>query len=134
MTVTTNRAVTGLAAAILLIVGTACGSDNNEAAAAGDTGETIIACASGTLNVAGNSSLKRAWVAWVDAYQQQCADAALNYDGQGSGYGRTQFVQKQVPMASSLAALAGQHRAQAQQRCAPGAAVELPMTVIPIAL
>jgi phosphate transport system substrate-binding protein len=139
MIVSLSKPMTCLVAAVLLLGAAAgaagCGSDDNladDAAAATDGGQ--IDCAAGTLNVAGNSSLKRAWSAWVEAYQRECADATLNYDGQGSGYGRTQFVQKQVPLASSLAALAGDQRTQARQRCAPGAAVDLPMTVIPISL
>jgi phosphate transport system substrate-binding protein len=126
------RPVAGLAVVVALLGAGGCGSDNN-ASASSNSGPSID-CATGTLNVAGNSSLKRAWVAWVDAYQQQCADAALNFDGQGSGYGRTQFVQQHVPLASSLASLAGEQREAAQQRCAPGAAVDLPMILIAIAL
>jgi phosphate transport system substrate-binding protein len=133
MIVSLVRPATGLVAAVVLLAMSACGSDG-AAPVVADSGSTNIECASGTLNVAGNSSLKSAWATWVEAYQKQCADAALNFDGQGSGYGRTQFVQKHIPMASSLAALAGEQGAQAQQRCAPGKAIDLPMAIIPITL
>lgn len=122
-------AVAGLSA-VLLVAG--CGTDGP--AAAGDSAGGAADCASGTFNMAGNSSQKKAIATWTEAYQQRCADAAVNYDGQGSGYGRTQFIQKHVPMAGSLASLTGEQKKQAQQRCAPGAAVDLPMAIIPISL
>ncbi len=115
---------------IFLVAG--CGTDDPAASGGGAAGAAN--CASGTFTVAGNSSMKKGIAAWIEAYQQRCTDVAVNFDGQGSGYGRTQFVQKHVPMASSLASLTGDQKVQAQQRCAPGAAVDLPMAIIPITL
>ena len=122
------------AVAALLLAG--CGTDENtpanaEAPVASD--ETVD-CAAGTFNGAGSSAQKPAIVAWTAAYQQSCPDVAFNYDAQGSNNGRTQFIQKQVPLAGSDAYLVDPQRSQADQRCAPGSAVDLPMVVTPIAI
>lgn len=119
-----------LTAAVLLLVG--CGTDANvpdaQNAAAG-------ACPSGkNLNGAGASSIKLAVADWTAAYQGQCPDVGINYDAQGSGNGRTQFIQKQVPLAGSDVPLPAAQRAQAQRRCAPGQAVDLPISIEPIAI
>jgi phosphate transport system substrate-binding protein len=95
---------------------------------------TTTNCVTGTFNGAGSSAQKPAVVAWTAAYQQLCSDVAFNYDAQGSNNGRTQFIQKQVPLAGSDAYLVDAQRDQAKQRCAPGTAVNLPMVITPIAV
>lgn len=122
------------AVAVLLLAG--CGTDENtpaNAAAPVATDDTVD-CVSGTFNGAGSSAQKSAIVAWTAAYQQSCSDVAFNYDAQGSNNGRTQFIQKQVPLAGSDAYLVDPQRGLADQRCAPGSAVDLPMVITPIAI
>src|SRR5262245_33571149 len=118
------------AAALLLLAG--CGTDSNGPSAAPAGASTD--CVGGTFNGAGSSAQKPAIVAWTAAYQQSCAEAAFNYDAQGSNNGRTQFIQKQVPLAGSDAYLVEPQRTQAAQRCAPGTAIDLPMVITPIAV
>src|SRR5262245_54636744 len=87
-----------VAAAAVVALAAGCGTDDNTATAS--TGSTAD-CVSGTFNGAGSSAQKSAIVAWTAAYQQQCPDVAFNYDAQGSNNGRTQLIQKQVPLAGS---------------------------------
>lgn len=125
-----------LAAAVVatMLLSTACGADSNNNPAPQAAAGPALDCAAGTFNGAGSSAQKRAVVAWTAAYQQQCTDVAFNYDAQGSNNGRTQFIQKQVPIAGSDAYLVDPQRTQAGQRCSPGAAVDLPMVLTPIAI
>src|SRR5919198_4292398 len=114
--------VTATAAAVLLL--TACGTDANVSDAP-NQGGAAGQCPSGkNLNGAGASSIKVAVATWTAAYQGQCPDVGINYDAQGSGNGRTQFIQKQVPLAGSDVPLPPAQRGSAQQRCAPGQAVD----------
>lgn len=133
-----------LAAGLLagaLVLG-ACGTDDNSSGSAsgssgspsaGGTG-TNLDCGSGSLQAAGSSAQKPAVNAWIQAYQGQCSDAAVNYDGQGSGVGITQFSQGQVPLAGSDSALKPEEQTKADARCAGGKAVDLPMVATPVAV
>ena len=123
------RRAAGAALSLLLVAG--CGTDANGSAPTTGGGAD---CVAGTFNGAGSSAQKPAVVAWTAAYQQQCANVAFNYDAQGSNNGRTQFIEKQVPLAGSDAYLVEPQRGQANQRCAPGTAIDLPMVITPIAV
>jgi phosphate transport system substrate-binding protein len=103
------------------------------AATAGGTA-TGIDCAVGSLTAAGSSAQKGAYAAWIDAYQTACPGAVISYDAQGSGAGRTRFVQAQVPLAGSDSALTEDQKAAAETRCAPGKAVHLPTVLAPVAV
>ncbi|MGH3391677.1 MAG: phosphate ABC transporter substrate-binding protein PstS [Actinomadura sp.] len=126
------RPFQAIPAALLLA---ACGTDANVAPDAPNPAAASITCPKGTdLNGAGASSIKIAVTNWITAYQSKCPNIGINYDAQGSGNGRTQFINKQVPLAGSDAPLKDEQKAQAQQRCAPGQAVDLPMSIEPIAI
>jgi phosphate ABC transporter phosphate-binding protein len=119
-----------LTATTLLLA--ACGTDENPAAV---DNAAVGTCPSGKdLNGAGASSIKLAIADWTAMYQGQCPGIGINYDAQGSGNGRMQFVQKQVPFAGSDVPLPSAQRGAAQRRCAPGQAINLPMSVEPIAI
>jgi phosphate ABC transporter phosphate-binding protein len=125
-------AVAGAGALLLPASLAACGTDSNVTDA---PNANAGSCPSGkNLNGAGASSIKVAVANWTAAYQSQCPDIGINYDAQGSGNGRTQFIQKQVPFAGSDVPLPPAQRGPAQQRCAPGQAVDLPMSIEPIAI
>lgn len=132
--------VAGLSAGSLLLA--ACGSDSPSTPAAGSgsgsgtssSGGGSADCFDGTLNAAGSSAQKPAINAWTQAYQAKCSGASINYNGQGSGTGRTSFVKKQVPVAGSDSALKDPQKGQADARCAPGTAVDLPMVITPEAV
>jgi phosphate transport system substrate-binding protein len=119
----------------------ACGTDDNSTDSAapspGSTATTTgtsLDCGSGSLQAAGSSAQKPAVNAWIQAYQSQCPDAAVNYDGQGSGVGITQFSQGQVPLAGSDSALKPDEQTKADARCTGGRAVDLPMVATPVAV
>jgi len=126
--------VVGLIAGALVL--SACGSDNEDLATGGGaaTGGNAADCPSGSLSAAGSSAQNSAYTAWIAAYQAQCADLAVTYDPQGSGNGRTQFFNRQVPLAGSDSAIKDEDRAKADARCAPGKAVDLPTVITPIAV
>ena len=126
--------VVGLMAGALAL--SACGSDNEGDTATGGpaTGGTTAECPSGSLSAAGSSAQNTAYTAWITAYQGQCSGVDINYDPQGSGNGRTAFVNKQVPLAGSDSSIKDADRGRADARCAPGKAVDLPTVITPIAV
>jgi phosphate transport system substrate-binding protein len=109
---------------------TACGSDN---ATPSTGGAASSDCASGSFTAAGSSAQKPAFNAWKQGYEAKCADVSLNYDGQGSGYGRNQFIAKQVALAGSDSALKDDEQVKADARCTGGKAVGIPMVITPVA-
>jgi len=126
--------VAGLIAGALVL--SACGSDNDEdtgGGSASSTGGNSADCPKGSLSAAGSSAQNTAYTAWIAAYQAKCGEVAINYDPQGSGNGRTQFFNKQVPLAGSDSAIKDDDRGKADARCAPGKAVDLPTVITPIA-
>jgi phosphate transport system substrate-binding protein len=124
--------IAGLVAGTLAL--SACGSDNTggDTGGGGATGGNAVDCASGSFQAAGSSAQKTAFTAWVKQYQAKCGDAAVNYDAQGSGYGRTQFFGGQVALAGSDSAVKDEDRAKADGRCTGGKAVDLPMVLTPV--
>jgi len=142
----------------------ACGSDNNPTSAGSDstvtsssgasssdstgvttaagdpTGSTTssgtgITCATGTLQLSGSTAQTNAMSEWIKNYQTACPGATINYGGGGSGQGVQNFQDGTVDFAGSDFPLAdGDEHDKANQRCAPGTAVDLPMVPGPIAI
>jgi phosphate transport system substrate-binding protein len=130
-------AIAGLVAGALAL--TACGSDNttgNNNGGGGGNGTQAAGsdCGSGTLSTGGSSAQKPAMTAWIQAYQNKCSSASINYDGQGSGFGVTQFTQGQFPMAGSDSALKDTEAAAAASHCTGGTPVDIPMVATPVAI
>ena len=130
--------VAGLVVGVLAL--SACGSDNNDSSSSAGSGSSAsgtapagsIDCASGTLSWDGSSAQKTAVTQWVQQYQNQCSDASINYQGQGSGAGRTAFYSGQIPVAGSDASIADGDRGKADARCSGGKAIDLPMVLTPV--
>ena len=129
--------VAGLVVGVLAL--SACGSDNTDSNSGGSAGGggtsasgASIDCASGTLSWDGSSAQKTAVTQWIQQYQNQCSDASINYQGQGSGAGRTAFYGGQIPIAGSDAAIADDDRSKADARCSGGKAIDLPMVLTPV--
>jgi phosphate transport system substrate-binding protein len=127
--------VAGLVVGVLAL--SACGSDNTDSNAGSGSGGSSASgaptdCASGTLSWDGSSAQKTAVTQWTQQYQNQCADASINYQGQGSGAGRTAFYGGQIPMAGSDASIADEDRSKADARCTGGKAINLPMVLTPV--
>lgn len=72
--------------------------------------------------------------AWRAGFQDANPDVSVSYDPIGSGGGRTNFISGATDFAGSDAALSGDEIAQADARCAPGTAVDLPVYISPIAI
>lgn len=134
----------------LLLAGTvalaACGSNNdnkssgnNDPSSSGDTSASAssgadISCATGQLQTDGSSAQKPAFLAWIQAYEQKCSGAQINYGGNGSGTGVTSFTQKQIPLAGSDSHLTPEQQGPADKVCAGGKAIDIPMVATPVAI
>jgi phosphate transport system substrate-binding protein len=126
----------GLIAALIAgaLALSACGSDNTDATAGGGSpsGGSTADCASGTLSWDGSSAQKTAVTEWIKQYQAKCGGASINYQGQGSGAGRTAFYGGQLPLAGSDASIKPEDQSKADARCSGGKAVNLPMVLTPV--
>ncbi|MEU4421146.1 phosphate ABC transporter substrate-binding protein PstS [Actinoplanes sp. NPDC024001] len=113
---------------------TACGSDNNDPG--GDSGSSAAPanCVSGSLTAQGSTAQKNAMDEWIKAYQGQCADAKVDYQGTGSGAGIEAFIAGTADFAGSDSALKEDEVAQADAKCAGGKALNLPMVIGPVAV
>jgi phosphate transport system substrate-binding protein len=117
---------------------TACGSDgpgDTAAPSSGTSSSTSAAAAvSGTISGVGSTAQQAAMQAWVAGFQASNPGATINYDPQGSGAGRTQFLAGgSVAFAGSDAALKDTEVAAATTRCG-GPVVEVPLYISPIAV
>lgn len=137
----TGRPATTVAAAVLLLVLSGCGSDDpiNHPWRPGGAGTAAPGPApasdlSGALSGAGSSAQESAMQAWVAGFQAGNPDVTVAYDPVGSGGGRTQFVEGGVDLAGTDAPLDDDELAGAAARCAPGEVLELPLYVSPIAV
>lgn len=72
--------------------------------------------------------------AWIAGFQGAVPGVSVAYDPVGSGGGRTQFVEGGIDFGGTDAPLDVDELAGAQDRCAPGAVVEVPLYVSPIAV
>jgi len=106
----------------------------NEMAATGDSGSNTSTL-SGTLNGVGSSAQGAAEIAWGTDFQKANPDVTVNYDPQGSGAGRTNFLSGAAIFAGSDAALKDTELATESPNCAPGTKpIDLPVYISPIAI
>lgn len=113
----------------------ACGSDNNTPT--GDSGASAAAgdCVSGSLTAQGSTAQKNAMDEWIKDYNAKCSGAKIDYQGTGSGAGIQAFIAGTADFAGSDSALKpDSEQAQADAKCAGGAALNLPMVIGPIAV
>ncbi|MCA2213653.1 phosphate ABC transporter substrate-binding protein PstS [Jidongwangia harbinensis] len=123
----------GIALTALLAV-TACGSDNEAPSSAGGASTGNASCVAGDLQAQGSTAQKNAMDEWIKAYQGQCSDAKINYNGTGSGAGIEAFISGTADFAGSDSALKEDEQPQADAKCAGGQALNLPMVIGPIAV
>lgn len=112
----------------------ACGSDNEAPAAGGGSAAAPANCAAGALEAQGSTAQKNAMDEWIKAYQGQCAEAKINYNGTGSGAGIEAFISGTADFAGSDSALKEEEQPKADAKCAGGQALNLPMVIGPIAV
>jgi phosphate transport system substrate-binding protein len=135
-----HGAVLGLIAAGALLL-TACGSDNNAPAAAGNgtaaaSAEQVDCTGKSKLNAEGSSAQKTAIESFVQVYQQKCQGADLAYNASGSGAGVKQFNAGQVDFGGSDSPLSADKGevAAAATRCQSNPAWNLPLVFGPVAI
>ncbi len=119
-------AALGVAAASAVLVA-GCGASNEGGGSSSGSG------VSGTISGAGATSQQAAMQAWKAAFEGANSGATVNYDGVGSGGGRTQFVDGGVQFAGSDSAIKDEQLQKARQRCG-GQLIEVPNYVSPIAV
>lgn len=112
----------GLTAVLIL---SACNSDNNSA---GATGAATAACPSGALKGAGSTFQKPIEEQWIADFGDACKGARIDYQGVGSGQGKTQFGEGTVDFAGSDSTLKEDEAAKAKTRCGGNAAIHIPVT------
>ena len=131
-------AAAALPAAVVLTLGLSSCAQNEPSGNAGSTGSDSASSAAteltGTLNGAGSSAQQAAQQAWIAGITGSSPDLQVNYDPQGSGAGRTQFLSGAVQFAGSDAYLKDDELTQAQTRCEGGNAIDIPDYVSPIAI
>lgn len=88
----------------------------------------------GTFHGAGASSQESAMRAWIDGFQEQHPDAAINYDPVGSGDGRASFLAGDTAFGASDVALSDEEMAASGPACDGGNAIDLPVYISPIAV
>jgi phosphate transport system substrate-binding protein len=125
------------AGAGLLAVATlaACGTNNNAPTSSTSTTggasaspSASVACATGTLNLAGSTAQQNAIDKFAIDFQNNCSGSTVNYNGSGSGAGLTSFENKQVDFAGSDYPLNSSNQSAANAACTGGGpAIDLPM-------
>jgi phosphate transport system substrate-binding protein len=108
----------------------ACGSDNNTPT----TSASVADCAGGSLTASGSSAQANAMAEWIKTYQSSCSSAKINYTGNGSGAGVTDFVAGTSDFAGSDSYLKDADQKSADAKCVGGQALNIPMVVGPIAV
>ncbi|MDM7855385.1 phosphate ABC transporter substrate-binding protein PstS [Cellulomonas alba] len=125
---------------VLALTLAACGTDDNGSGNGSTSGSTSTdgsgggSALSGELNGAGSTAQQKAMDAWRAAFQQANSGVTVNYDGTGSGAGRTSFISGAVDWAGSDSAMKPEELTQAQARCQNTEAFDVPVYVSPIAV
>ncbi|MDO5628038.1 MAG: phosphate ABC transporter substrate-binding protein PstS [Mobilicoccus sp.] len=134
---TLGRASVPAALALALTL-SACGAANEpDSSAPGGDGETgngdaVAADVSGSISGVGASSQAAAIDAWKAQFEGANPDATVNYDPQGSGAGREQFLAGATDFAGSDAYLDEEELGNVPSQC--GELIELPAYISPIAV
>lgn len=89
----------------------------------------------GTLNGMGASAQSAAQTYWAAGFQDAHPDVTVNYDPQGSGAGRTSFLQGGVAFAGSDSPMKAEHIGGDLPLCEEGVGpINLPVYISPIAI
>ena len=103
-------------------------SATTSGAAATTSSSAAISCGTGTLNLSGSTAQQNAINQWIKDYQTACPGVKINYTGNGSGAGYTDFTNKTSDFAGSDFPMADSQQAAADARCGSGnKAIDLPM-------
>ncbi len=111
---------------------TACGAPANEPSAPAPGASGADSGATATIAGIGASSQKSAMESWKANFQKANPSATVNYDPQGSGAGREQWLAGAADFAGSDSALKPEEAEKVPATC--GDVVEFPAYVSPIAI
>lgn len=138
---TRSAAVLGLVAttALTALSLSACGTDDNSAVtgALGGGSTADVQCGgTPTLKASGSTAQSNAMKRFVSTYQTVCDGKSLDYNGNGSGAGITEFTGKQTDFAGSDSPLSAERGEvdKAKARCDGAEAWNLPVVFGPIAV
>ncbi|MGB3956401.1 MAG: phosphate ABC transporter substrate-binding protein PstS [Brooklawnia sp.] len=123
-------------AAVAALTLTACGGGSGSSDATATDATTAAAGGlSGTLQGIGASSMRAAQEVWRAGFQTANPEVTVNYSPDGSGAGRTAFMDGAADFAGSDRALNDEEMAGAFSHCAEGTqAINLPVYISPIAI
>jgi phosphate transport system substrate-binding protein len=116
---------------------TSCAANESSAATGSSSSSSSSSGASlsGTLNGVGSSAQANAQDAWRQAFQGANGGVTINYDPQGSGAGRTAFMNGGAQFAGSDSALKDEELSGSFKLCKAGTkGIDLPVYVSPIAI
>jgi phosphate transport system substrate-binding protein len=132
---TLRRTTTAAAVLALALSVSACSSSSSSNAPASGGSSAASGGATGDLNGVGSTAQKAAMTAWITGFQQANTGVTVNYDAQGSGAGRTQFLAGgKIAFAGSDSALSAAEKTTAQTRCGTEGAIDIPVYLSAIAV
>ncbi|BBX72199.1 phosphate ABC transporter substrate-binding protein PstS [Mycobacterium shinjukuense] len=127
-----GAALGALAAGALVL--SACGSDNT-ASGGSRSGHSDVSCGGKkVLKASGSTAQANAMTRFVKAFEEACPGQTLNYTGNGSGAGISEFNGNQTDFGGTDVPLSKDEAAAAQQRCGGSPAWNLPVVFGPIAV
>ena len=134
----TGHAALGFVAVCVVLL-SACGTDDNSAVtgALGRGSTADVQCGgTSTLKASGSTAQSNAMKRFVSTYQTVCDGKSLDYNGNGSGAGITEFTGKQTDFAGSDSPLSADKGEvdKAKARCDGAEAWNLPIVFGPIAV
>ncbi|GAA4383041.1 phosphate ABC transporter substrate-binding protein PstS [Tsukamurella soli] len=138
MTIKRGPVVAVAAVAALTVSLAACGSDNNSASSSGASGSA--GAASGVkcdgkldLKASGSTAQANAMTVFKNAFAQDCNGANVDYTGNGSGQGITDFTSGVTNFGGSDSPLTPDQEKAASEKCGSDA-YNLPLVFGPIAV
>ncbi|AJM77238.1 phosphate ABC transporter substrate-binding protein PstS [Rathayibacter toxicus] len=120
-------------AAVAAVALTSCAT--NEGGVSSSGGSPSASSLTGTVTGIGSSAQGTAQTTWTAAFQSANPKVTVNYEPQGSGAGRTNFIAGAADFAGSDAALKKEELASSFASCSTGTkGIDLPVYISPIAI
>jgi phosphate transport system substrate-binding protein len=121
-------------ATVLVLAGCGGGHIPPEGPALEVSAPAAAACVAGSLAGMGSSAQQDAMDRWREVYQRNCPGATIRYGPTGSGEGIDAFLHGRIDFAGSDSPLSPEEQRSANDQCAAGPAIHLPMAAGPIAI
>jgi phosphate transport system substrate-binding protein len=127
-----SAAAMSLLTAAAMVVSAAC--SNSHATLAYAAGTKVDCGGKQTLAASGSTAQANAMTRFIDAYHKACSGQTLNYTGNGSGAGISDFLAGKTDFGGSDTPLSGDQYGAAKQRCGGADAWNLPVVFGPMAI